>query len=164
MPLGLASAAGSRLVMATPSRPRLLPPVVAALLLAAATVIHFALPEMPRLRVLVLGIALILAGLGVMLWAARLFRRAGTTILPHGQPSRLVVSGPYRFTRNPIYLGIATVFAGIGFLVGTPPFFVAALVFPLWMNARFIPMEERNLEAALGDDYRAFRSRVRRWI
>lgn len=149
---------------AQPARPLLLPPVIAVLLLAAATLLHLALPEMPRLRVPLLGVALIAAGFGGMLWAARLFGRAGTTILPHGQPSRLVLAGPYRFTRNPMYLGITTAFAGIAFLAGTPPFFAAAAIFPLWMNARFIPMEERNLEAALGEDYRAFCSRVRRWL
>ncbi len=162
--MGLAQAAGVRLMAGGGSRPRVLPPVVALLLLAAAIGVHLARPGMPGVRLPALGGALVLVGFGVMLWAARLFVGAGTTVIPHGEPSRLVVAGPYRFTRNPMYLGITTVFTGVAFLVGTLPFFVAAVVFPIWMSLRFIPMEERNLEAALGDDYRAFRARVRRWL
>ncbi len=162
--MGLAPAAGVRVAVPAPGRPRLLPPVVAALLLAASAALHFAFPEMPRWRAPVAGGVLVVAGIGTMLWAARLFGREGTTVLPHGTPSRLVVSGPYRFSRNPMYLGISTALLGIGLFAGTPPFFASAAIFPLWMNARFIPMEERNLEAAIGDDYRSYRSRVRRWL
>lgn len=162
--MGASDAAGIRLMAGQPGRPRVLPPVVALLLLAAATGIHLWLPDLPGLRVPLLGAALVAAGFGVMLWAARLFAGAGTTVMPHGKPSRLVVAGPYQFTRNPMYLGITTAFTGIAFCVGTLPFFVAAALFPVWMSLRFIPMEERNLEATLGDDYREFRARVRRWL
>lgn len=162
--MDLTAARDPRVAMPDPGRPRLLPPIVAAMLLAASAVLDFALPSMPRWRLPVAGAVLLVAGLGTMLWAARLFGHAGTTLIPYGRPTQLVLAGPYRFTRNPMYLGITTALVGIALLVGTPPFFVSAVIFPLWMNARFIPMEERNLQAALGEDYRAYCARVRRWL
>ena len=80
--MGLAPAAGVRVAVPAPGRPRLLPPVVAALLLAASAALHFAFPEMPRWRAPVAGGVLVVAGIGTMLWAARLFGREGTTVLP----------------------------------------------------------------------------------
>jgi protein-S-isoprenylcysteine O-methyltransferase Ste14 len=109
-----------------------------------------------------LGIA---AGLGLANWAIRLFLGIGTTHDVREEPTRLVLVGPYRFTRNPMYLGITLILLGIGVLVGTWPFLaLPPLGFVLAMTLFFIPREERILERAFGEEYRAFRRRVRRWL
>nr|MBA2578847.1 isoprenylcysteine carboxylmethyltransferase family protein [Euzebyaceae bacterium] len=76
----------------------------------------------------------------------------------------LVAAGPYRFTRNPMYLGLSAGTAGVALITGNP--WVLALLVPAVgvADAAFIRPEERYLERTFGDAYRAYRTRVRRWI
>lgn len=110
------------------------------------------------------GVALIGAGLGLMLWAGLAFRRARTTIVPHRAPSALVESGPYARTRNPIYLADLMILAGWALALGAPA--ALLLLAPLWsvLSARFVLKEEAVLAAHLGPAYGAYRARVPRWI
>ena len=111
-----------------------------------------------------LGVLPLGAGLALVLWAAGTLRRAGTTIRPFEKSSALVVQGPYRQSRNPIYLGMACSLAGIAVMAGsiTPVLVVAA--FAYLIERRFIRAEERLLEKTFGPEYPAYRSRVRRWL
>lgn len=148
-------------------RPRILPPAVALLWLAVALVIHLATKPRPLAALsLRLGLAAAALAMGIALvaWPLRLFDRAGTTHKPGERPRALVSSGPYRWTRNPMYLGIALLMLGIGLPFGTWPFLVAPAGFLLTVDRAFVPGEERALETALGDEYRSYRSRVRRWL
>jgi protein-S-isoprenylcysteine O-methyltransferase Ste14 len=147
--------------------PRFRPPFIALGLVLAAWIVD-AVGEPARIVpwpwawLGVLGIA---AGMGLANSAIRLFRRIGTTHDVREAPTRLVLTGPYRFTRNPMYLGITLILLGIGVLVGTWPFLVLPpLGFVLAMTLFFIPREERILERAFGEEYQAFRRRVRRWL
>lgn len=84
--------------------------------------------------------------------------------MPFSKTTALVVTGPYRFTRNPMYLGMLLVLLGIALWLGT---LVPLLVVPLLalaLQKGFVEKEERLLEEQFGDEYRAFRARVRRWI
>jgi len=106
----------------------------------------------------------VLAGVGVAAWAARLFVRAGTPLEPWKTPTALVAGGPYRFTRNPMYLGLSLCLLGLAVWLGTAtpllvlPLFVAVITFG------FIRREERWLEERFGESYRRYRAGVRRWI
>jgi protein-S-isoprenylcysteine O-methyltransferase Ste14 len=112
-----------------------------------------------------LGVSGIALGLGLIAWAIALFRRIGTTHDVRERPTRLVLIGPYRYTRNPMYLGITLILLGIGFMVGTWPFLVLPPIgFILAMTLFVIPREERILERAFGEEYETFRRRVRRWL
>ena len=112
-----------------------------------------------------LGALAIAAGAALIAWAIGLFRRIGTTHDVREPPTRLVTTGPYRFTRNPMYVGLTTILLGIGALVGSWPFLILPPVgFVLIVSAFFIRREERILERAFGDEYEAFRRRVRRWL
>jgi protein-S-isoprenylcysteine O-methyltransferase Ste14 len=104
------------------------------------------------------------AGLLLVGWALGLFRRRGTTFEPFGQPAALVTTGPYRISRNPMYLGMLLVMVGGALLAGSAPALVAPVGFVLTMNATQIPQEEAALEAAFGPAYRTYRRRVRRWL
>jgi protein-S-isoprenylcysteine O-methyltransferase Ste14 len=108
--------------------------------------------------VLVLG-AILLAGSA---WVQ--FRRAGTTPNPTQPTTALVVRGPYRFTRNPMYLSLAALYLGGALRLNSLwPLVLFPVVITL-IEWRVIAREERYLEAKFGDAYRAYKAGVRRWI
>ena len=111
-----------------------------------------------------LGIALVVAGLSLTLASARLFRRRKTAIKPFEQSSVLVVEGPYRVSRNPMYVGLSIVLAGIGLLLESFAPLVVIPVFVGVIRTRFIAAEEQMLAQQFGDAYAEYRSRVRRWL
>jgi protein-S-isoprenylcysteine O-methyltransferase Ste14 len=106
----------------------------------------------------------ILAGLIMACWAAGLFRLRKTTLRPGVASSRLVTDGPFRFTRNPMYLGMALALAGVaGHLGSLSPW----LVLPAFVGAidRFVvPVEEAMLRESFGEEYGRYLANVRRWI
>lgn len=147
---------------------RIPPPLVA---LAAALLMWVLSEAVPAAGIRVPGtgvIAIVLAALGFVIagFGAVSFRRAGTTIDPHTpeKSSALVVRGIYRYSRNPMYLGIALVLLGwVVFLSNL----LALLVLPafiLYLNRYQIAPEERALEARFGEDYRRYKRSVRRWL
>lgn len=92
------------------------------------------------------------------------FRHAGTTILPAGRPTTAVVdNGPYRFTRNPIYLAMALAYLGIALLLNNMWALVPLPIVLLIVDRFVIRREERYLAAKFGDSYQQYCSRVRRW-
>ncbi|MBK0400748.1 isoprenylcysteine carboxylmethyltransferase family protein [Limibaculum sp. M0105] len=110
------------------------------------------------------GWLVIAAGVALMIWAALEFRRARTTIVPRAEPAALVEGGPYRFSRNPIYIADLVILAGWVLTTGQP--LGLLLLWPLArvFERRFILPEEAMLESRLGEGYRAYRARTRRWL
>ncbi|MGR3757750.1 MAG: methyltransferase family protein [Tranquillimonas sp.] len=112
----------------------------------------------------ILGWALVAAGFGLMVAAIREFARHRTTPIPHREPSALVKTGVFRFSRNPIYLGDALVLAGVCLIWEAWPSLVLVPLFMVVIQRRFILPEERRLERAFGPDFAAFKAQVRRWL
>jgi protein-S-isoprenylcysteine O-methyltransferase Ste14 len=110
------------------------------------------------------GSALMLCGGALILVAAGLFRRRGTTLDPTRAPDVLVVDGLYRLSRNPMYLGMLLVLAGYVVLLDAWPGLLLPLGFFCFMNWWVIPREERAAEGAHGAAYHAYKARTRRWI
>lgn len=113
-----------------------------------------------------LAIAFALAGVALVVACAVQFRRAGTTVNPM-RPSgvtKLVDSGLYRFSRNPIYLGDALLLVGWGLWLANLASLASIAVFVSYLNRFQIEPEERALRAAFGPAFDAYRARVRRWI
>jgi protein-S-isoprenylcysteine O-methyltransferase Ste14 len=111
-----------------------------------------------------LGVVPLLGGLVLAASGARLFARRGTGIKPFSPITTLVTTGPYRFTRNPMYLGLVLALVGVAVLLGTlTPWFVVPL-FASWIHHRFIRQEEAMLEGQFGEEYAQFKRRVRRWV
>ncbi|PPJ49155.1 isoprenylcysteine carboxylmethyltransferase family protein [Rhizobium sp. KAs_5_22] len=110
------------------------------------------------------GVLLFVAGVAMMLAAAGLFRRLGTNA-PPTQPTTLIVkTGPYRWTRNPMYLAMALIYAGLAIGFDGP---IALTLLPLVLiiiQTQVIAREERYLEAKFGDEYRRYKVEVRRWL
>lgn len=107
---------------------------------------------------------LIGAGLGLILWAAIWFWRRKTTIEPHHSPTALIVEGPYRLSRNPIYLGLAVILLGAVIGRGQPLCLALVPLFIWILNARFAVPEERGLIEAFGSEAEAYLQATRRWI
>lgn len=112
----------------------------------------------------VVGALLALAGAAVNVAAAATQRRAGTDFDPYRPSTRIVSHGPYRFTRNPMYVGFALFSAGLAFLVGSLWMLLAVPIGIVLIDRLVIVREERYLEGKFGEDYLAYKRRVRRWL
>jgi protein-S-isoprenylcysteine O-methyltransferase Ste14 len=111
-----------------------------------------------------LGVLLLAAGLGLMFWGLVTFRRASTAVLPHRPASRLVIAGPYRFTRNPMYTGLTAAYGGLACLANVAwPLVLLPLVLVALVRL-VVRREEAYLAHAFGAEYDAYRQRVRRWL
>ncbi|HMK47702.1 MAG TPA: isoprenylcysteine carboxylmethyltransferase family protein [Methanocella sp.] len=145
---------------------KIMPPTYFIVLLALSIGAHLVFPVKMIISApfSYAGILFIAAGIVLNLWSSALFSRKKTTIYPFGRPGSLLVAGPYRISRNPIYLGMFAALLGAAILLGSLTPFVFPVAFLAIIGTRFIPVEERNLEAEFGDDYRNYRRVVRRWI
>ena len=145
---------------------RFRPPRIAWVLLLIGTGLHFWLRDRLEWHFSsnVGGVSLIAGGFAVMMWAWWLFRKGETAIRPTDAASVLVDRGPYRWTRNPMYLGMTAMLGGCAWMLGTVPALVAPLGFFLAMNAVFVPFEERRLSEIFGQQFNAYRRCVRRWL
>ena len=92
------------------------------------------------------------------------FRKARTTLNPHGSVKTIVSNGIYRLTRNPIYLGMVCMLSGYPLTFGNVWGIVLAPVFIFLMNTLVIEHEEAYLEKKFGDEYTSYKSQVRRWL
>lgn len=145
----------------------LIPPFWTAIYLAIAWAVSLAAQwrKWVDLRVVGLGIALVVLGVALAFWAFGLFRREDTEIQPTSETNRkLVVSGPYRLTRNPMYLGLVLVSLGIAFWVGSLPYFAVPILVFITTNFVHIPFEEAKMRRQFGADYDNYTRAVRRWI
>lgn len=142
------------------------PPLIYAGALAVGLLAKALFPAalLPRPVARALGLPLLGVGLLLVLSSLRTMRRAGTDVRPHKPTSSLVVEGPYRFTRNPIYLGFTLFYCGITALANSLP---SALLLPfvlVVMRRGVIEREERYLERIFGEEYLRYKTRVRRWF
>ena len=115
------------------------------------------------LRALV-GLALAVAGLVLIGSCGKIFRRAGTPVRPVSPTTTIVSTGAYRFSRNPMYVGMVGVLAGIAVFSGSSLLGVAVLVFVAVVHFGVVLPEERYLEALHGKAYLEYKGRVRRWL
>ena len=110
------------------------------------------------------GCALVPAAIAFALWAQRIMRAAGTNIRPDQPATAIVSEGPFVFTRNPLYLTLLALYAGIGIALASTTFLAVIVPLALVLHFGVVLREERYLEAKFGDVYRDYKSRVRRWI
>jgi protein-S-isoprenylcysteine O-methyltransferase Ste14 len=111
-----------------------------------------------------LGALIFAAGLAILFWAFFTFRRAGTSVRGEEPTTAIVVEGPYRFSRNPIYIAM---FVGIaGLAIGFNSLWVLAMLVPFYLVIRYgvVAREEAYLERKFGKVYLDYKARVRRWV
>ncbi|MEM8592075.1 MAG: isoprenylcysteine carboxylmethyltransferase family protein [Pseudomonadota bacterium] len=138
-----------------------LPPVWLAAFAAAAWIIA---PFDAGPLAKTFGAALVTTGLVLILWAAMTMFRARTTVVPHLRATSLVTTGPFRFSRNPIYLADALILAGLLLRWGLP-WALPSVILLIWIiNRRFILGEEARLKEDFGAKFDAWCAKTRRWI
>ena len=145
------------------------PPLLYVIALGVGLLCHKWLPlylTPPRLRVVgvLVGWLLIASWAALSAWAMVTFSRERTPIFPNRPARTLVTWGPYRLSRNPMYLALSALYLGVSILANTiwPVLFLPA-VWPL-LYFLVIRREERYLATAFGDEYESYRTRVRRWL
>jgi protein-S-isoprenylcysteine O-methyltransferase Ste14 len=135
-------------------------------LIAVAIVLHLLVwgTAAPFGRAPMPGTLIAAAGAAWVLWAWWHFRRVATPMLPTAEPRVLVDEGPYRYGRNPMYLGLALIITGGGIALGSPLLALAAVAFVLIVDRLHIPFEEARLRRRFGGWYSDYAADVRRWI
>jgi protein-S-isoprenylcysteine O-methyltransferase Ste14 len=143
------------------------PPIAWALAVLVALALQWLmpLPFMPAAAPAGwVGGAVFAIALALFAWAIATVTRAGSNV-PTSMPTTTIVdAGPYRFTRNPIYLGMIVGLIGLGIAFDSLWLFVALVPFALVIRHGVVAREEAYLERRFGDVYRRYRSRVRRWL
>ncbi|MEM9583675.1 MAG: isoprenylcysteine carboxylmethyltransferase family protein [Pseudomonadota bacterium] len=142
-----------------------LPPIWLVLFLVLNWAVSQLVPGFPvGLYTTSLSWALIGIGLALILWAAFWFWRRKTTIEPHHAPGVLIKEGPFRISRNPIYLAMVIILMGAIFGRGQPISLILLPVFVYILTRRFVIPEEAALRTAFGSDADAYLAQTRRWI
>lgn len=145
---------------------KIVPPVYMLFALLAMVGLHYAMPlaRIVAPPVSYVGLVPLLVGIAITATAARMFSRFRTPIRPFERSTALVTVGPYRFTRNPMYVGLTLILVGVWLLLGTLTAALPIAIFVWIIQERFIRSEERFLDEIFGEEYRGYKSRVRRWI
>jgi protein-S-isoprenylcysteine O-methyltransferase Ste14 len=111
-----------------------------------------------------LGIVFLAAAVGLMAWGFATMIRARTAIIPDKPASRLVTTGPFRFSRNPLYVSMIFGYLSAAVWIGSTPSLLLLPVAIFVLHRYVIRREEAYLTRRFGDDYRAYMTRVRRWL
>ncbi|MDO9415329.1 methyltransferase family protein [Pararhizobium sp.] len=110
------------------------------------------------------GSSLIVFAVCLDLWAVKTLLENHTTVLPHRSTTRLVTTGPFRFTRNPIYLGYTIMTVGLGLIMQNPWFFITGIIAVALTTAYAISREERHLLSRFGFEFERYCRSTTRWI
>jgi protein-S-isoprenylcysteine O-methyltransferase Ste14 len=144
------------------------PPLVALVIVAGMWLVAWVTPVVPLGALVRVPVACVLAALGVAfaLAGSLAFRRAGTTVNPlkPERASQLVISGVYRITRNPMYLGLLLGLVALAVYLAAPMALAGPVVFAGYIHRFQIKPEERALEAKFSSVYVDYKQRVRRWL
>jgi protein-S-isoprenylcysteine O-methyltransferase Ste14 len=142
------------------------PPYVYLGAIVLGLLLHFAWPVRLLSRAVSgpLGACAVLVAVALFLWAVRAFRTAGTPV-PGNRPTIMIVrTGPYRYSRNPIYLSFSLLQLGIAFWVNGLWLLVTLMPAVALMSFVVIPREEHYLESRFPSDYLPYKASVRRWL
>jgi protein-S-isoprenylcysteine O-methyltransferase Ste14 len=126
---------------------------------------HFFIPLRKLLYypVTYIGYLPLASGIIINLWTDRLFKVNDITVKPYLEPNVLIISGPFRVSRHPMYLGMALILLGVAVIHGTIIWFLYPAIFIILMVILFIPVEESNLKRLFEKDYLDYLKKVRKW-
>ncbi len=146
---------------------RFFPPLAYAAPMAAGLAMHFAFSDrfLPQGWVqLAAGLPLMVASGLLAVWASITMRRAGTAVGPYSSTTAVVVHGPFRFSRHPMYLSLTGLYLGIAVSVNALWVVVLLPVAVVLITIGVIAREESYLERKFGMEYTSYKSAVRRWL
>ena len=142
------------------------PPVVYLVSIAVGSLLEFAwpLPFLPHALSTPLGILLVVAAVMLFIGSVGRFRAAGTPVPGNKPTTAIVQSGPYRFSRNPIYLAFSLFHLGLALWTNSLGLLMTLIPAFALMALVVVPREERYLEARFPTEYSSYRAGVRRWL
>jgi protein-S-isoprenylcysteine O-methyltransferase Ste14 len=145
---------------------RIHPPILAGGLLAAGLLLHLIGGHHGRMvhANQLAGLLMVAAGAGMAAYAAAIFSARNTTLNPYGLPGEFIKAGPYQFTRNPMYLGTASILLGFAVFFWAPVMVLAPIIFFFVIDRTVIPGEEETMERTFGISYEDYQRRVHRWL
>lgn len=146
---------------------KLLPPVLFLVFLVAMACICWALgsPHMISYPYNLIGAVFLSVGLGISIHHSRLFKREGANIMTFGEPTKIVKSGMFRYSRNPMYLGFVLALVGAAFLYQAAlSSFLLVAVFWFITDRWYIRFEEAEMLKKFGEEYREYCKQTPRWI
>jgi protein-S-isoprenylcysteine O-methyltransferase Ste14 len=142
------------------------PPLLMLLALVAALALHYFLPLPIATRALAvaLGAAFSVFGIGIAAWGRITLVKGGTNVNPYKPTTSIISGGPFAFTRNPLYVGLQSLFIGLSLLVGT--WWGLVLFVPAFLVLHYgvVLREEAYLERKFGQVYLSYKSKTRRWL
>ena len=140
------------------------PPLIALASIGAGWLLGKAVPLALPAWAIWPGGVLVLAGVGLAIWAERCFKAVGTAAMPWKPTTVIATAGPYRFTRNPMYLGLLAAQLGTGLMLREAWIVLLAGLTFVVLHVGVVLREEAYLSAKFGADYDSWRDRTRRWL
>jgi protein-S-isoprenylcysteine O-methyltransferase Ste14 len=147
-------------------RKKVLPPTYLLITIVLTVAFHFLLPiaHIILFPWNLLGLLPFIIGIAINIIADQNFKNVGTTIKPYETSAKLVTTGLFTFSRNPMYVGATLILLGLAVFLGSLMPFVPVIVFPVLMDRIFILVEEKMLEESFGEVWMDYKRKVRRWI
>ena len=140
-----------------------IPPVWTFIAIIAAVVLHFLYPLVVfRFRAIDLGVTA--SGLYLIVAPVIWFKRKKTTIIPRQKPAALINEGPFKLSRNPMYLGMVLFTLGIGLIMGSLQALIPAIWLFFFLQKNYVIPEERKLREGLGQEAEDYFATTGRWI
>lgn len=145
---------------------KVLPPTYLLVAIILVLLLHFTFPVATFVQVPLnlIGLFPLLVGVALNIIADRDFKRYQTTVKPYEESATLLTEGVYRYSRHPMYLGFVLILLGISLLLGSISPYVVVLIFTILMEIVFIRVEEEMLNETFQEEWRQYKSKVRKWI
>lgn len=145
---------------------KILPPTYLLVAIILILLLHFTFPVATFVLnpLNLIGLLPLLIGVALNLLADRDFKRFQTTVKPYEESATLLTEGVYRYSRHPMYLGFVLTLLGFSLLLGSISPYVVVLIFAILMEIVFIRVEETMLSETFPEEWRQYKSRVRKWI
>jgi protein-S-isoprenylcysteine O-methyltransferase Ste14 len=145
---------------------KILPPTYFFICLIISALLFYVLPltQIIKYPFNLIGFLFFIIGAGLNIWTDQLLKKEKTTVKPFETPAVLIQTGPFKFSRNPMYLGLASLLSGFGIILGFVTSFIGVILFIFIMESLFIPGEEKILLEQFGEEYTKYKKNVRRWL
>ena len=139
------------------------PPVITLACLAGQFILYLMLPLQVNLSLL-LGLMLLIASIGLRVMSFKELQNNETTYVPDGEPEQLVTTGPFSFSRNPIYLGMFGILLATAFLMQSMSALLIPVLFISIIQNTWIPHEETKLSEKFSDEWDVYAANTKRWL
>ena len=139
------------------------PPVITRACIAGQFILYLMLPLQVNLSLL-LGLMVLIASIGLIVMSFKELQNNETTYVPDGEPEQLVTTGPFSFSRNPIYLGMFGILLATAFLMQSMSALLIPVLFISIIQNTWIPHEETKLSEKFSDEWDVYAANTKRWL